>query len=223
MTRHSPTSGPNPRFNTLACPLGCKTASGYAIASTIRGWKKHMSLRHGSYSEEQLNELLGGARKTPEEGKAEFLGEVDSPPETLQPEPEPAAPTAEATKSMRTEAVSRKLSGRMNKFKKTVAEKIPQILSNAVKDQGAEWQLSESDSELLAEATENSLDVLEVDFQVQPISKTLTSPWWALIFPMMALLMIFIPKLPAITAALKAKQEEEKARAESLPETPVAN
>ena len=178
-------------------------------AQSIRGWKAHQSKTHNGYTDEELTAMLGDTVKSSEQGKIDFLAEVDTT-STLETGAEPAAtaPTTPAA-SMKTDAVSRKLSGKMNKFKKTVAEKFPQIVSNALKNQPESLQLSDDDRELLTEGVENSLDVLEVDFQVSPISKTLTSPWWALIFPLFALLMIIIPRLPAIAEVVKARNKKE--------------
>jgi hypothetical protein len=212
----------NAKNNTLKCPRGCTAVGGYPIASTIRGWKLHMTNQHGGFADEQLQAVLGASTKTPEEGKLEFLSEADKPLTPEQVAEFDGAPAPTPSVPVKTEAVSRRLSGKMNKFKKTIADKFPRMIENALRDQ-PELALSESDRELLTEGVENSLDVLEVDFQVAPISKTLTSPWWALIFPLLALIIVFLPKLPAILELAKAKRAEvENAAKESEPVS-VAN
>ena len=111
------------------------------------------------------------------------------------------------TVAVKTEQVGKRLSGKLNKFKKSVADKVPKVMNAAIKEKGPEWQLNEEDSSLLAEAVENCFEILDVDFQITPISKILTNPLWVLILPAFVLVLIFIPKM--VANAGKEKEEEE--------------
>jgi hypothetical protein len=74
--------------------------------------------------------------------------------------------------------------------------------------------LTQDDSELLAEACENCLEVLEIDFQIKPIATVLSNPLWVLLLPVFVLILIFVPKAAAnseqIREYLKKKAEEKQ-------------
>jgi len=180
------------------CPEGCKGQGGKPIAATIRGWKKHMTKQHGGYTDEQLSAIVGAAPASPEAGRELFLSEAGETPQTsaeaaaAAPAPEPSP---EKVVEIKTDAAARKLSAKMNKMQKKLAEAIPAILNTKLETAGGEWKMSDSDKEFLSEAFENCFDVLDVEFRVAPISKTLTSPLWVLLLPVIALAVIYIPKV----------------------------
>jgi hypothetical protein len=192
--------------NIYECPYGCKAQGNMPIAASIRGWKRHMTKQHGKYDQDQLDAILGAAPKDSESGKAAFLAEADQAPElfmgkegvTTNPNPKPVKTPEEIsaeTKKIKTDEIGKKFSTKINKFKKSVADKIPKVLNEAVKDKGPEWQLSEEDSELLAESVENCFEILDIDFRITPVSTVLTNPLWVLILPALVLALIFGTKV----------------------------
>ena len=189
--------------NIYECPFGCKASGNRPIAASIRGWKKHMTRSHQGWNQEQLDVLIGTGARDPAAGREAFLAEADKEPSlfigaegvTDKPSPEQsAADIAAKTTELKTDAMARKFSGKINKMKKSIAEKFPQALSAAIKDKGPEWALSKEDSELFAESIENCFDVLDVDFRITPVSTILTNPLWVLVLPLLALVLIFVPK-----------------------------
>jgi len=199
--------------NIYECPQGCKAQGGQPIAATVRGWKKHMTRNHGGYNQDQLDAILATMAPNAEAGKAEFLaaGDVMEFPGPAKTEATAATPEKETT-SIKTDAAAKRLSAKMNKFKKSIADKIPQAVNGALKDKGPEWQMTEDDRAMLSESFENCLEVLDVDFQIQPIGMVLSNPLWVLLLPILTLLLIF---------GMKAIENRPK---ESLPndEKPVS-
>lgn len=209
----------------LECPRGCKAAGGKPIASTIRGWKSHMSRQHKGWEDNELAAVLASvpsssadpAPSSPGSGKEAFLKEnegstksaiqIDRPPHST-----PEQEQAKAVK-IKTEEIGKKFNSKLNKMKKRIGEALPKAVSKAVAEKGPAWQLTTDDSELLGESVENALDVLDIDFQITPFSTVLTNPLWALLLPALALLLVFIPKS---IEAQKLKGEEEDA-------TPIAS
>lgn len=210
------------------CPRGCENPKGGKnIASSIIGWKRHMTLRHESYTDDELAKVLGTSPRDIERGRAEFLAGdsvtdpaigTDEKPNATTPGTESAA--APTPRKIKTDAVASKFSAKLNKFKKSVAEKVPKVLNEAIKEKGPEWQLSDKDSEIFAEAVENCFEVLDIDFQITPISKTLSNPLWVLLLPVLVLVMIFIPKAVAnarIEQATSGSSSESVPVGESVP------
>lgn len=203
--------------NIYECPHGCKAPGNKPIAATIRGWKKHMTKNHSlgtqpGWTDEQLATLVGARPNDPEAGRTLFIAEAE---EGAAPMAEGAeaieGPSAEAraaqTVKIKTDAASRKISAKMNKMQQKFAEQIPKLLNARLAQAGDEWKMEDKDMEFLSESIENCFDVLDVEFAVAPISKTLTSPLWVLLFPIIASVMIFLPKL--MEAAKKKANEAE--------------
>lgn len=188
---------------------------------TIKGWKTHMTRAHGGYKEHDLDKVLGTTLPADDtgQGKMAFLAEMeglDTPPKDTQVEKPPTPPTgqeAQKTAELKTDAVARRMSGKLNKFKKNLAEKIPKVLNKAIKDKGPEWQLDTEDSELLAESVENCFEILDLEFRITPISLVLQNPLWVLLLPLTVLLLIFSGK----TIQNRPKAPEEAKAAEEAP------
>jgi hypothetical protein len=208
----------HPSENIYACPKGCKAQGGYPIAASVRGWKKHMSRQHGGYTQEELNAILGSSTPDLESGRAAFLSAADDnapPAETGGQGGEKTAaapgPSPEELKSLRTDATAKRLSAKMNKFKKSIADKLPQAVNNAFKDKGPEWAMDEEERAMLSEALENCFEVLDIDFQIAPIGMVLSNPLWVLLLPIATLLLIF-----GMKAVKNKKTEAEKTDDETV-------
>lgn len=180
------------------CPRGCKAAGDRPIASTIRGWKVHMARAHKTYTEDELAAIVGSTPSSPDRGKAEFLAEADTH-EVLPTDnagESAAAPgseprTVDASKTA--DAVSRKFSGKINKFKASLAKQLPNAVNEALKERAPDWQMSPGNLETLSDSIEACFDALDIDFRITPFATTLTNPLWVLVLPAIALLLIFIP------------------------------
>ena len=121
---------------------------------------------------------------------------------------EAAAQAAQKTVSLKTEAIGKKFNAKLNKMKRSFAEALPKAVGVAVREKGPEYALTDEDTEILAESVENCLEILDIDFQVQPFTTTLTNPLWVLILPVLALILVFAPKTYA--AQKKAKENEQR-------------
>ena len=186
---------------------------------------------HDGWTREELAAVerdFGQAPKQPEPekdpslGKEQFLSEVNADttaappvvPTALTPE-ESAAQAAQKTVSLKTDAMAKKFNAKLNKMKRSFAEALPKAVGVAVREKGPEYALTDEDTEILAESVENCLEILDIDFQVQPFTTTLTNPLWVLILPLLALILVFAPKTYA--AQKRARENEQRQPNEPAP------
>lgn len=179
-----------------------------------------MTQAHGGYKEHELDRILGTMpREADGQGKMQFLAEMDAQPEPEPPKAEaadkpaspPTAPPEPKTAELKADAVAKRMSGKLNKFKKNLADKIPKVLNKAIKDKGPEWQLDAEDSELLAESVENCFEILDLEFRITPISMVLQNPLWVLLLPATVLLLIFSGKTLQNAPRVKEEAKPEEA------------
>lgn len=211
-----------PTKGQLTCPK-CDTTRLHSIV----GWKRHMTRSHGGYKEADLDKVLGNMpREADGQGKMQFLAEMealDEPPKGTPAEkpPTPAtAPETAKTSELKTDAMARRMSGKLNKFKKSLADKVPKVMNKAIKAKGPEWQLDTEDSELLSESVENCFEILDLQFNITPISVILKNPLWVLLLPLTVLIFIFTGKSIANAPTMKPeepKPEEAPVDAEAKP------
>jgi hypothetical protein len=123
-------------------------------------------------------------------------------------------------RELKTDATGRKLAAKFNKMQKRLAEELPRAVNNAIKEKGEEWQLNAEDQELLAESVENCFDVLDIQFNIAPIAMQLSNPLWVLLLPLLALILIFVPK--SIKNLPKEKGDENVPTTESGSEVDAA-
>jgi hypothetical protein len=195
--------------------MGCKAHGDKPIAASPRGWKKHMTRQHGGYTQEQLAAALGAVAPDSEVGRDLFLSEADgvtdSPSnrdgDTGEEQGEGKISSPEKIKEIKTDAAARKLSAKFNKFQKKITEQLTKALSSAVEEKGSEWAMDEGDQEMFKESLENCFEVLDVEFNIAPITAQLTNPLWVLLMPLLALALIFVPK--AIKNLPKEKEENK--------------
>lgn len=180
-------------------------------AESPKGWKTHMTRQHGTYSAEQLAAAVGGVVPGANGGRELFLSEVQDTapggsPESTEVRGEGAPPPQDNTVNIKKEQMARKFSARMNKFKEKLAARLTQGVNLIAVDKSPDWALSEDDEKLFSESLENCFEILDIDFQIRPVQKTLENPLWVLALPLAALLMIFLPKI--MKAAAQNKQEK---------------
>lgn len=214
-----------PRRKKYVCPHNC----GFSTDS-IKGWKQHLSKTHDGYAEEQLARILGTVAPDSEQGRIQFLSEAGKVPDLPigqategQDESKTTAtgePAPKPTTELKTDAVAKRFSGKLNKMKKALAEKVPRVLNEAIKDKGPEWQLGTDDSEMLAESIENCFEVLDIDFRITPFQTVLTNPLWVLLLPLLVLIAIFVPKAIA-QQKQKPEPAPEEVPADEVQATPI--
>ncbi len=206
--------------NIYECPRGCKAQGGKPIAASIRGWKKHMTRQHGGYDEAELAAIVGAVPPDAERGREQFLSEAESQQDTSQTtgkiegeaqSSESGRPASPNTVNIKKEQMARKFSARMNKFKEKLAARLTQGINLIAIDKSPDWALNEDDEKLFAESLENCFEILDIDFQIRPVQKTLENPLWVLALPLVALLMIFLPKI--MKAAMQKDKEDENVAA----------
>lgn len=90
-------------------------------------------------------------------------------------------------------AMSRKMKKSMDKLKTKVAN-IPIMWFHAQASEHPEWELDEDEKDLLTDSIETVFEVLDIGFEIEPISATLTSIWWIVAYPFAAFLFLFFTK-----------------------------
>lgn len=89
--------------------------------------------------------------------------------------------------------VSKKVRKAMNKFKGKVADVPIMWFHDQAKDH-PEWELDADERELLTDSIETVFDVLDIQFEIDPLSYTLTSIWWVISYPLLAFTFLFLTK-----------------------------
>lgn len=163
------------------CPYGCKTQ--YPLA-TIRGWKRHMSAKHGRFSEAQVQQAENAASgETGDAGVRErmeaFASQIDdgkpveiTPEGGIRPIPDAAAPAAAAPEP----EVTRKVHATPRKVKKlltAIPEKILELFKIIPDD---------DDKDAIDEVAEFLQSIFGVDFEVDESRTTIRNRWLALLW-----------------------------------------
>lgn len=173
---------------------------------TIKGWKGHMSRVHTTWSEEQLARVVGAEGIDPERGKAAFLSEVDGVPGNGGKETsgEPAGegvtgkpPTAPAPEPVKRVPLK---SEKFRKFITALPEKV-------FKEKGIE--LDKEDKEFLDMATEMMEGLFGVAFEIPESMLVIRSRWMALLFPIGAVLLVYLKHTFSFDMFKKAEEGPE--------------
>jgi len=159
------------------CPYGCETS--YPI-TTLRGWKRHMSAKHGRFTEAQLEEASKGSVaddvQTRMQNFSDSLGggtgasvPVDTATNSAPGEPsaQPATPPEPTTRKVRAtpKHLTQLLIG--------IPEKVLQAL---------DIQPDREDRQALGEAADFLQDIFGVNFEVDESKTTIRSRWWAFLW-----------------------------------------
>jgi len=196
------------RLNIYECPHGCKSQGKQPVAATVRGWKKHMTQRHGGWQEAQLAAIVGNVApsanghglfdadaeriisglpgQTPlHEGKA--VEEPDSSTQTAAPEQSPIK---------RVQLKSKKL----RKFLSSLPEVF--LKAKGIEPDADDKELIDTASEMLEEMFGIALEVPEEMWVIR-------SRWVALLIPIFAVALVWMKH--EFTAQLfKSKEQAEE-------------
>lgn len=200
------------------------------------GWKRHMTMMHGGWSDEQLAEAgaftldASGARGNGKAAMSEaegshLMGEesFDSyasklpsdasgleteTTEERQPTPEE---DAQAERAFRRLQMPKKMRAEMRKLKKKISEDLPEFFFNrqAEKMEQPEWKLTKDEKDAISDSVNMVLEVLDIDFAIEPVAMTLTSIWWVIAYPVLVILGIFFLKQQEIMKKENPLGEEE--------------
>lgn len=131
------------------------------------------------------------AEKLPEDASFGF----DTPATNSVISDEPSEPQEEQAAQRRMQ-MPKKMRAEMKKLKKKIAEDIPELFFNRRAEQLDQpaWKLTEDESEAIADSVNMVLEVLDIDFAIEPLNYTLTSIWWVLAYPCIVILGIFMLK-----------------------------
>lgn len=89
--------------------------------------------------------------------------------------------------------VSKKVRKAMNRLKGKVAE-VPIMWFHTQAKANPEWELDNDEKEMLTDAISTVFDVLDIEFEIEPLTWTLTSIWWVIGYPVLAFAFLFLSK-----------------------------
>lgn len=204
----------------INCPRGCTRKGKPIPINSLRGWKRHMTAKHGGWENPEMDSaMLSAGTATPGEGEqvpgveADFSSFANDLPDSENGAPataSPAGPTDQAApppatfSKVKTDAASQRLTKKMEKVKRQLAEALPRAVDVFTADKGPEWKLDDSQRDMLTDAVESVFDMLDVSFEIQQFNVQLRSRFWIFLYPLTVLIMIFATK-----AARAPKQETE--------------
>jgi hypothetical protein len=96
--------------------------------------------------------------------------------------------------------MSKEMRKAMNKLKKNISD-YPSMFFDARSKQHPEWQLDKNEKETLRESIEFALEILDIEFEIEAISITLTSIWWIIAYPIAVFGMMFLTHREAVISA----------------------
>jgi hypothetical protein len=170
---------------------------------TLRGWKGHMSRQHGQFSDEQLAAIVGAAPPDPERGKSLFLSEIDGKPEVPGQNTETRETTGlggEKQGEPAPEQQKKTVPLKMKKLKKALST----LPATFLKAKGI--VPDEDDKEMIDGATEILEEMFGVSLEVPETAWVIRSRLLALLFPLGAMLLIYVKH----TFKLKLTVDETK-------------
>lgn len=169
------------------CPYGCVTQ--YPI-TTIRGWKRHMSVKHDRFTDAQLQEAEAGAAGTTSDDVRSrmetFANELDGVPVTISPEGNVTEMPGPTPAPMPEEPAKRKVRATPRKLKKVIAG-IPEKILNVLR-----VTPDDEDKDSIEEVVDFMQELFGVDFEVDEGRTTVRSRWWAWVWFGGAILLIFV-------------------------------
>lgn len=209
---------PNAVERQFSCPKGCLRRGKPVPLNTLRGWKRHMSVEHGGYSDEELRAATQGAG---EEGAhlsgspslKDFTATLPEKADAPAPQPGAApgaapAPNPELEKERARRVRAEKITKQMRDTISAMPGQLFDTISDLRKEPG--WKLSDKEQERIADAISLCLEALPVEFEVQPYVIRVDKPLWFLLFPIAVLLFVFGAKAVAFGLPIGEEETEKK-------------
>lgn len=160
--------------------------------------------------------ILDNNEPTPDQNDktSEFEAMVDSMPETAQGFLDAALPPSNSVEdvtiaegdgfidassgepvaaSRKRVNVTKKVQRAMKRLKTKVAN-VPIMWFHVQAKNNPEWELDEEEQGLIKDAIDTVFDVLDIEIEIEPLSWTLTSVWWAISYPILAFVLLFLTK-----------------------------
>lgn len=139
-------------------------------------------LDFGSGLPDRASGFLDSSRT--KEGAEEGLGLLSGTATPLESQEEKKTKRIKMSKGMKKS---------MEKMKKRASE-LPLLWFHNQAKEHPEWELDDEEKELMTDSIGVVFDVLDIEFQIEPLSWTLTSIYWVLSYPIFAFLFLFLTK-----------------------------
>jgi hypothetical protein len=107
---------------------------------------------------------------------------------------------SEPTPEKKRMKMSRKMKAAMKKIQDKVCS-FPNLYFKNKASIHPEWALDEEEEAIITDSLSFVFDVLNIEFMIEGLDITLTSIWWVIAYPILAIGMIFAVKKSAVEAA----------------------
>jgi hypothetical protein len=88
----------------------------------------------------------------------------------------------------------------MDKLKNQIAE-YPSLYFRAKAKRYPEWALEDEEIDLISDSVKFALEILDIEFQIEALSITLTSIWWVIAYPVAVIGGIWMTKRSNVATA----------------------
>jgi hypothetical protein len=119
------------------------------------------------------------------------------------------AESSEPTPERKVLKMSRKMKAAMKKIQDKVSS-FPILYFKGKAKVHPEWALDQDEEEIISDSLTFLFEVLDVNFNIQPLNVTLESIWWVIAYPVCAIGMIFFSHSAAVKANHPEDFQEEK-------------
>ena len=89
--------------------------------------------------------------------------------------------------------MSPKMKKAMDRFTKQLAD-FPALYFHRMAMQNPEWELDESERDMLSDSITMVLETLNIGFEIEPVDLTLKSIWWIVSWPFVVFAYVFLTK-----------------------------
>lgn len=93
----------------------------------------------------------------------------------------------------KTVKMSKNMKKAMGKFRKKIAE-FPIAWFHQQAKGNPEWELDEDEKDMLTDSIGTVLELLDVEFMIEPLNIQLTSIWWVIAYPILTFVFLFLTK-----------------------------
>lgn len=114
---------------------------------------------------------------------------------TLPTVAQPGDPSSvyEAPPERKTIKMSKNMKKAMTKFRKKIAE-FPIAWFHQQAKGNPEWELDDDEKDMLTDSIGTVLELLDVEFMIEPLNIQLTSIWWVIAYPILTFVFLFLTK-----------------------------
>lgn len=105
--------------------------------------------------------------------------------------------------------MTREMKKAMKKLKERIG-KFPALWFATKAEKHPEWRLNQEEEEIISESIGFVMEILDIEFMIEPINVTLTSIWWIIAYPFCTIGLIWFSHHDAVKLAHPEEFEEKE-------------